>query len=351
MPATSTSAAPPPWHRERFSARLPRLQARARIKEAVRCFFRERDFFEVETPVLQVSPGNETHISAFATALVSADGSASPLYLHSSPEFACKKLLAAGVPRLFTFAPVFRNRERGRLHSPEFTMLEWYRAGASLDEVADEAVALLRIAAEAAGVTELRHCDRTADPFARPEVLDIMGAFRRHADLALPLPDEPDGFDELAEALRVRGLRVAADDTWSDLFSKLISEAVEPRLGLGRPTLLTRYPASQAALARLCPDDPRFAQRFELYCCGIELANAFHELADADEQRRRFERAEAERRRIYGESYPLDEDFLACLAVMPDSCGIALGFDRLVMLATGAPDIEDVLWLPVAGPS
>ena len=345
------AAAPPPWHRERFSAKLPRLRTRARIKDAVRRWFIGRDFVEVETPVLQVSPGNETHIPAFATE-TEDEGRRSPLYLHTSPEFACKKLLAAGVPRLFTLAPVFR-RERGRLHHPEFTMLEWYRAGATLDEVAAEAVELLRVAAVAAGASELRHRDRTADPFAEPEALTVAQAFRRHAGLDLDAlsPQQPGGFEALAEGVGLRGLRVAADDGWSDLFSKVLSSEIEPHLGLGRPTLLRRYPASEAALARLCPDDPRYAERFELYACGIEVANAFHELADAAEQRRRFTSAEAERRRIYGETYPIDEDFLACLPEMPDCCGIALGFDRLAMLATGAERIEDVLWLPVASPS
>ncbi len=344
------SRRPPWWQPDVFAPRLPALRARARIKAAVRGWFAARGFDEVETPVLQVSPGNETHIGALATTLRADDGGASTLYLHSSPEFACKKLLAAGVPRLFTLAPVFRDRERGRLHHPEFTMLEWYRAGAALDDLAADGAALLRVAAEAAGATTLRHRDHVADPWGRPEVVSVVDAFRRHAgvDLAAMLPDAPDALARLGEASAACGLRVADDDTWSDLFSKVLSARVEPRLGLGRATVLTRYPASEAALARLCPDDPRFAERFELYACGVELANAFAELRDAPEQRRRFEHAEAERARIYGERYPLDEDFLAALPAMPDACGIALGFDRLVMLATGAPSVADVMWAPVA---
>ena len=178
----------------------------------------------------------------------------------------------------------------------------------------------------------------------------MVDAFRRHAgvDLVAMLPGAPGALERLTEATRSLGLRVAADDGWSDLFSKILSAHVEPRLGQGRATVLTRYPASEAALARLCPEDPRFAERFELYACGVELANAFAELRDAPEQRRRFEAAEAERARIYGERYPLDEDFLAALGAMPDACGIALGFDRLAMLATGAPGVADVMWAPVA---
>jgi lysyl-tRNA synthetase class 2 len=340
----------PWWRPDLFEGRYPALRARGRIKDAVRRYFLDDDFAEVETPILQVSPGNETHISAFATKLVTADGREQPLFLHTSPEFTCKKLLAAGVGRLFTLAPVFRNRERGRLHHPEFLMLEWYRPSGALDMLVADCSALLRTAVRAAGVDTLRYRGATADPFAVPEILSVVDAFRRHAglDLAAMLPDTPNGFALMTEATRALGLRVAADDTWSDLFSKILSAWIEPNLGLGRPTYLIRYPASEAALARLCPDDPRFAERFELYCCGVELANAFDELRDPDEQRRRFLDAETERRRIYDDTYPIDEDFLAALAFMPDAVGIALGFDRLVMLAVGADTIEDVLWAPVA---
>ena len=342
-----------------FAARRSALAARTRIKAALRASFETNGFVEVDTPVLQTSPGNERHISAFATQALGPDGVGQGLFLQSSPEFACKKLLAAGETRIFTFAHAFRNRERGRLHHPEFTMLEWYRAAAaerhaapSLDQLIADVARVLRCAGDAASDGMLRHRDACAEASADPEVLSVVAAFRRHAglDLEAMLPGEPDAFGRLAEATRAQGLRVATDDTWSDLFSKLLSACVEPRLGQGRATVLTRYPASEAALARLCPGDPRFADRFEVYVCGVELANAFHELNDPAEQRRRFALAEAERARIYGETYPVDEDFLDALAVMPDACGIALGFDRLVMLATGSDHIEDVLWAPVAEP-
>jgi lysyl-tRNA synthetase class 2 len=156
--------------------------------------------------------------------------------------------------------------------------------------------------------------------------------------------------DTLAEAALVNGLRTAPDDTWSDLFSRLLSAKVEPNLGLGRSTFLTDYPASEAALARLNPQDPRVAERFELYACGVELANAFGELTDAKEQRRRFEEDMALKQKIYGETYPLDEDFLTCLPYLGECAGAALGFDRVVMLACGAETIEDVQWTPVFCP-
>jgi lysyl-tRNA synthetase class 2 len=343
-------SASPWWRPDGFADRLPVLRRRNRLKAALRRWFEAEGFLEVDTPILQVSPGNETHIGALATTITAPDGRVMPLYLQTSPEFACKKLLAAGVARLFTFAPVFRDRERGRLHHPQFTMLEWYRADAPLYTLVADCVAVLRATAETMETEALRFGGAEADPFAPPEVVSVVEAFRRHAgiDLETMLPPKPQGFPLFAEATRALGLRVADDDTWSDLFSKVISARVEPRLGLGRASVLTRYPASEAALARLCPDDPRFAERFELYACGVELANAFGELRDAGEQRHRFEAAEAERQRIYGTRYPLDTDFLDALALMPEASGIALGFDRLVMLAAGAPRIEDVLFAPVA---
>ncbi|MBV8835779.1 MAG: EF-P lysine aminoacylase GenX [Alphaproteobacteria bacterium] len=338
--------ASPWWARHVYADRRPFLLARARIAAAIRGWFATEDFFEAETAILQVSPGNEAHLHAFATELVAPDARATRLYLHTSPEFAAKKLLAAGEPRLFTFARVFRNRERGALHHPEFTMLEWYRAGEPYGVLMEDCAALLRAAAEAAGTRRFAFRGREADALAPPERITVAEAFARHAgiDLLALLDDR----DALAAAARRQGLRVAADDTWADVFSRIISEKVEPQLGIGRPTILDEYPTSEAALARPTARDPRVAERFELYVCGVEVANAFGELIDPAEQRRRFEAEMAEKQRVHGERYPVDEDFLAALGEMPPASGIALGFDRLVMLATGAPRIEQVLWTPVA---
>ena len=338
--------ASPWWARHVYADRRPFLLARARIAAAIRGWFATEDFVEAETAILQVSPGNEAHLHAFATELVAPDARATRLYLHTSPEFAAKKLLAAGEPRLFTFARVFRNRERGALHHPEFTMLEWYRAGEPYGVLMEDCAALLRAAAEAAGTRRFAFRGREADAFAPPERITVAEAFARHAgiDLLALLDDR----DALAAAAQRQGLRVAADDTWADVFSRIISEKVEPQLGIGRPTILDEYPTSEAALARPTARDPRVAERFELYVCGVEVANAFGELTDPAEQRRRFEAEMAEKQRVHGERYPVDEDFLAALGEMPPASGIALGFDRLVMLATGAPRIEQVLWTPVA---
>ena len=326
------------------------LLARGRIKAAIRRWFEQQGFIEVETAILQRSPGNEAHLHAFETALVGSDGARFPLYLHTSPEFACKKLLAAGETRIFTFAPVFRNRERGALHHPEFTMLEWYRAGEPYERLMDDCAALLAVAARATNVRVLTFRGLSADPAAPPEPLTVAQAFERFAaiDLLSTLSPGRADRDGLAQQAMRNGIRVAPDDTWADIFSRVLVERIEPHLGLGRATFLTEYPASQAALARPKPADPRVAERFELYVCRVELANGFGELGDPAEQRRRLEAEMAEKERVYGERYPIDEDFLAALARMPPASGIALGFDRLVMLATGAIQIEQVLWTPVA---
>jgi lysyl-tRNA synthetase class 2 len=337
----------PWWAPHLYADRRPFLLGRARVTAALRAWFGARDFVEAETAILQVSPGNEAHLHAFATELI-GDAGRMPLYLHTSPEFAAKKLLAAGEPRLFTFARVFRNRERSALHHPEFTMLEWYRANEPYDVLIADCAALLAAAAQAAGTTRFAFRGREADPFAPPERLTVAEAFGRYAniDLLSTLDDR----DALAAAAAGQGIRVAADDTWADIFSGVLVERIEPRLGIGRATILDEYPTSEAALARPTAHDPRVAERFELYVCGVEIANAFGELTDPAEQRRRFEAEMAEKARVHGERYPLDEDFLAALAQMPPASGIALGFDRLAMLATGAQRIEQVLWTPVVEP-
>lgn len=343
--------APSPWWTPHVHAdRRPFLLGRNRIQVALRSFFAARDFVEVDTATLQTSPGNEAHLHAFATEAIGLDGSRAPLYLHTSPEFACKKLLAAGETRIACFAHVYRNRERGPLHHPEFTMLEWYRAGESYEALMKDCAKILSLAAETAGARSLTWRGRETNPFQEPERLSVAAAFERFAGIDLLASIDPSGVTDrefLAASLKTAGLRVAVDDTWSDLFSRVIVERVEPNLGLGRATILDEYPVAEAALARPTAHDPRVAERFELYACGVELANAFGELTDAAEQRRRFEAEMLEKMRVYGESYPMDEDFLTALAHMPEASGIALGFDRLVMLATGAARIDQVLWAPV----
>ena len=340
----------PLWSADRHADRRPFLLARGRITRSLRVWFEQQGFCEVETAVLQVSPGNETHLHALGTGLVHGDGTRVARYLRTSPEFACKKLLAAGETKIFEFARVFRDRERGELHLPEFTMLEWYRAGEGYEAIMADTVAVIGQAARATGIAQFAFRGKTADPHADPERLTVAAAFARFAEVDL-LATIVSGEGDRAALARAAGdkVRIADDDTWSDIFSKVLVEYVEPKLGQGRLTLLCEYPLPEAALARTKPGDPRVAERFEIYACGVELANGFGELTDAREQRRRFGLAMDEKERRYGERYPMDEDFLAAVAMMPEASGVALGFDRLVMLASGATKIDQVVWTPPAG--
>jgi elongation factor P--(R)-beta-lysine ligase len=347
MPAVPPRSSPF-WSIHVHADRRPILLARGRIAAALHGWFAERDFVEVETGALQVSPGNETHLHAFSTTLTVPDGEKRPRYLRTSPEFACKKLLAAGEQRIVEFARVFRDRERGALHHPEFTLIEWYRAGEPYGALMTDCAAILKVAAEAAGIRQMIFRGRSADVFAEPERLTVAEAFLRFADidlLATLRNGEPDRAS-FAAAAQAAGIRIADNDRWADIFSKVLVERVEGNLGIGRATILDEYPAALSALARSATDR-RVAERFELYVCGVELANGFGELNDAAEQRRRLELEMAEKERIYGTRYPIDDDFIAAVAQMPEACGIALGLDRLVMLATGASRIDQVLWTPI----
>ncbi|MEO7222716.1 MAG: EF-P lysine aminoacylase EpmA [Devosia sp.] len=348
MPDTPAS---PWWTPHVHADRRPILLARNRVEAAIRGYLAEQDFVMVDPPGLQRSPGNETHLHAFATAMVGEDGSEQTRYLHTSPEFSMKKLLAAGEARIASLGHVWRNRERSSRHHPEFTMLEWYRAGEPYGAVMDDCVRMIRIAAETTGSTLLRHRGLEADPFTEVERISVADAFEKHAGIDLLATMDASGntdAEALAAQMRAVGLSVPDDIDWSYLFTRILTEKIEPKLGIGRVTILDRYPASEAALARRTLDDPRVAERFEIYACGVELANGFGELTDAAEQRRRFTIEMEEKARLYGERYPLDDDFLAALAIMPEASGIALGFDRLVMLATGASRIDQVVWVPVA---
>lgn len=342
--------ASPWWDPERHLDRRPGLLLRNRIKAALRGWFASQGFIEVEPGALQVSPGNETHLHALATEVIGTALDRRTLYLHTSPEFAMKKLLAAGEEKIFAFAPVYRNRERGALHAPEFTMLEWYRAGAPYEALWDDCAQMLTIAAEVAGRSAWSWRGRDAEIGGPMERVTLAAAFR---DLAgIPLLDTcADGRgdrDALARHVEAAGIRTAPDDTWSDIFSRVLVERIEPQLGHPSPTVLYEYPSPEAALARPVPGRPAVAERFELYVSGVELANGFGELSCVDEQRRRLAHEMDEKARLYGERYPIDEDFLDALAHMPAASGCALGFDRLVMLAAGATHVDQVIWTPLA---
>ncbi len=344
MPATPPAT--PPWHPEAFAARLPFLRRRAQLTEETRAFLRARGYQEVETPCLVPVPGMEVHLQGFRSEYLPhlGRGERRALWLRTSPELALKRLLVAGAGPVFELARVWRNGEAGPRHAPEFTMLEWYRPGLTLDGLMDETEALVRalcppVVAHAGVATDLTL------PFER---ISMAEAFRRWCGGLDILGTEGDAA-RLGEAAARIGTPPRPGEGWEDLFFRLLLERVEPHLGRRRASFLTHWPAPQAALARRDPADPRAALRFELFAGGLELANAFDELTDPAEQRARFAHDVAERRRLYGEAaaWPVDEAFLAALEHgMPAGSGIALGFDRLAMLASGARRIEDVLWLP-----
>jgi lysyl-tRNA synthetase class 2 len=326
----------PAWHPERLAAHMPFLRRRALLTEGTRAFFTGRGYTEVETPYAVPTPGEEVHLRTFRTECEHPDGRREPLWLHTSPEFAMKKLLVAGAGPMFQLARVWRNGEGSDLHAPEFTMLEWYRPGADMVSLIDETTAYLR-----AVLPPVASCRGIATDLSQIERLTVGEAFARYvgADVIATAEDAP----ALAAAA---GIRLRENENWEDLFFRLLLERIEPRIGRSHPTFLTHWPAAQAALARRDPTDPRVAERFELFVCGIELANAFVELTDADEQRARFRADRARRHAAAGADWPLDEDFLAALAYgLPPSAGIALGFDRLAMIASGADRIDQVLWL------
>lgn len=340
------------WHPSEYQKRRSKLSTRQKVIRAIRTYFEEQDFAEVDTPALQISPGNEVHLQAFKTELRDPHGGPSQtLYLHTSPEFAMKKLLVAGELRLYQIAHTYRNAERSSRHHPEFAMMEWYRAHADTAAIKEDCIRLVRACAIASGKKIFEANGMSCDPFAEWETLSVQDAFKRYANIDLlataPNPKEPDAA-LLRAAMAPLTIRTAPDDTWDDLFFRVMGELIEPFLGKDRPTFLCDYPISMAALARPLPHDPRCAERFELYIAGYEIANAFGELTDPEEQLRRFKADMDLKEKLHGERYPIDMDFIAALRHgMPPSAGIALGIDRLVMLCAGTENIEDVLWLPV----
>jgi elongation factor P--(R)-beta-lysine ligase len=327
------------WHPESLAARLPFLRRRTALTAATRAFFTARGYVEVETPYAVPSPGEEVHLRAFRTAREHPDGGLEPLWLHTSPEFAMKRLLVGGAGRIFQLARVWRNGEASALHAPEFTMLEWYRPRSEISGLMEETAAFLR-----AVLPPEVSCRGVRTDITAFERLTVAEAFGRYAGA-----DVLTTAGDAAALADQAGTKLRTGETWEDLFFRLLLERVEPRLGREHPTFLTHWPAAQAALARRDPTDPRVAERFELFVCGIELANAFVELTDAVEQRARFAADRARRQTVSGPDWPIDEDFLAALAHgMPPAAGIALGFDRLAMIASGADSVSQVLWLPPA---
>ena len=336
------------WKPENFAQKRNNLLMRTRLIQAVRAYFDGRSFVEVETPILQVSPVMDTHIHAVKADIRGIDlKKEREMYLHTSPEFAMKKLLVAGMTDIYQICHVFRDAEGSRRHSPEFTMIEWYSAGKDYTHLMQDCVEMVRFCAKKLDIRMLRFDGCECDPFQTWQKLSVADAFYEYADLNLNayLGDKDMFAKDVKEKL---GLHVAADDDWDDIFFRVMAEKIEPHLGMDVPTFLYDYPASMASLSRKKPSDPRYAERFELYICGLEICNAFSELTDADEQRKRFVEEMTLKQRLYGEQYPIDEDFLAALEYgYPESAGNALGIDRLAMLFADVDDIQDILWMSV----
>ena len=334
----------PWWHPDRHTDRRHFLTGRHKIKRALQTHFDANGYTEVECNALQTSPGNEAHLQAFKTKFDSLTQASQTLYLHTSPEFSCKKLLAAGENKIYDFARVYRNGEISPTHAPEFTMLEWYQTGISLNDIMNETAELCRITGEAINTKQFSWRHKTCDLNKHAEFLTLTEAFDRYAGIDLNAHLDTRG--TFRDAASKAGVNTSEDASWSDIFSAVLVSKIEPNLGDGRLTFLYNYPIAEAALAKARPDDPRFAERFELYACGVELANGFNELTNPTEQRARFEAEMDLKETLYGERYPIDESFLDALEIMPDACGVAMGFDRLVMLASGARSIADVQWTP-----
>ena len=341
----------PWWDRSTFARRRQNLAIRADVMAAVRRYFADQGFMEVETPALQVSPGLDRHIKPMGTEVSGPfDARAVPRYLHTSPEYAMKKLLAAGETSIFQICHVFRNGEESKIHHPEFTLLEWYRADADYTTLMSDVEGLLSAVAAAAGVSQFQHGHFSCDVDILWSRLTVADAFSQFVaiDVLATVGDTLDPIETpLIGAARRSGVRCDNNDSWDDVFHRILLEKIYPALRQEPALFLIDYPAPVGALARRNPDDPRVCERVEAYVCGIEIANGFSELTDPVEQRSRFEQEQALYASLHGKPPPIDEDFLSALGIMPPAAGMALGLDRLVMLLTGADHIRDVLWAPV----
>ena len=325
----------------RLAARTPTLIARAAILRALRGYFEAQGFLEVETPSRVMSPGQEVHLEA-----IPAGGGR---HLITSPEYHMKRLVAGGIGRIVQFCRCFRDEEDGPFHQPEFTMVEWYRAGGTLDALVRDCEAIIEVAARAVAawpqvpVPASRRSEHSTGRLALDgcfERTTVRELFHRHAGIDLR-GDESE--TDMRDLSRRAGCQVGPDAAWDDVFYQVFLDRIEPHLGCERPTFVLDWPVPLGALARRKSDDPLTVERFELYAGGLELANAFGELTDPVEQRTRFVEEAALRRRRGRAVYPIDEKLLDALGHMPPTCGIALGFDRLVMLVLGASSIRDVL--------
>ena len=341
------------WKPDIYMKHLDTRIRRQKIIQSIRSYFDAQDFLEVDTPALQISPGVEVHLKAFQTEFKNPLGGRQEFYLHTSPELTMKKLVTAGLKKIYQIYHTYRNEGVSSSHSPEFTMLEWYRTGADYTQIMRDTEDIVRTAAKSCGVKILRHGDRTCDPFKPWERLTIREAFLKYTgiDIMKTIPDKPTLEPDptlLRAAAESIGEHCSDDDRWEDIFFRLMLNHIEDKLGDGVPTILYEYPTCLGALAQKKADDPRVVERFEAYICGVEICNAFSELTDVEEQEERFVYDLGMKEKLYGDKYPMDKDFLDALRYgMPTCSGNAIGVDRLIMLVTGADDIRDTQWAPV----
>lgn len=337
--------------REVFKKKLPFLLLRNKIIKSIKSFFETEDFTEVDTPILQYSPGMEVHLFAFETKFNNINGiDSQKLYLHTSPEFSMKKLLSFGMERIYQFTHTFRNEVISPTHYPEFTMLEWYRTKHNYETLMKDCEKILNLTLTTTGNDYFAYKEKKCYLNNGIEKLTIAQAFKKFCNIdilsTIDNSKEPSP-NKLAPIAKELKINVSENDTWDDLFEKLMLEYIEPNLGIEKPTILYEYPIHQAALSKPSPTNPNIAERFELYVCGIELANAFTELTDKESQEQRFLHDQMEKEKIYGTTFPIDYEFLNCLDTLPDCTGIALGIDRLIMLATHTDKITDTLWCQI----
>ena len=342
------------WQPEKYKEHLLERQIRIQVIRSLREYFDKEGFCEVDTPALQVCPGMEVHLKAFSTEMVSPLGEEAKVrHLHTSPELSMKKLIVAGMPKIYQICHCYRNEEMGQTHLPEFTMLEWYRTNTDYTAMMADTEKIVKLCAKRCGVDVLRFGQATCNPFGKWEKITVAEAFEKYAgvdllstldkDLAvLPRPDL------LKKQAKQKGIWCSAKDSWEDIFFRIMMEKIEPFLGHKVPTILYDYPTCLGALARRKPTDEKVCERFEAYICGVELCNAFSELTDVVEQRRRFETDQKTKQDLYGYTYPIDEDFMDALKYgMPETSGNALGIDRLIMLISGTNDIQNTCFVPV----
>jgi elongation factor P--(R)-beta-lysine ligase len=335
------------WQELKNNPRLRKIyDDRIKIIRLIREFFWQKDFIETETPVAVRYPGQEPNLNPVPVIFEDQDGKKEKFFLHTSPEFAMKKLLAAGYKKIFQITRCFRNSEEfGGLHNTEFTMLEWYRAPGAYREIMDDTEAMYKYVGEKLLLKKMKYRDIEIGIFTDWDRMSMKSAWEKYAGVNL---DDYLEIEPMKKLALEKKYPVSAGDTYDDLFYKIFLSEIEPKLGLEKPVFVYDYPAQMASLSRLCADDNRYAERFELYAGGLELANAFGELTDADEQNRRLEADKALREKSGKDVYAVDPEFIGALrSGMPSASGIALGVDRMVLLFTGAKDINEVIFQSV----